>query len=94
MSYRPPPLDVQPVAELCSQLSGVLAGFALTAVFIVVAHFLGDELPFRVRQLRQSFISSAPSRTPGETAPLRAPCTQAIQKKTAVIRLSSIVLPQ
>ncbi|UIX32336.1 hypothetical protein [Streptomyces sp. GQFP] len=33
------------VAELYSQLSGVLAGFALTAVFIVVSHFLGEAAP-------------------------------------------------
>ncbi|GAA0303064.1 hypothetical protein GCM10009540_22920 [Streptomyces turgidiscabies] len=33
------------VAGLYSQLSGVLAGFALTAVFIVISHFLGEAAP-------------------------------------------------
>ncbi|MGW2616207.1 hypothetical protein [Streptomyces sp. NPDC001500] len=33
------------VAELYSQLSGVLAGFALTAVFIIISHFLGEPPP-------------------------------------------------
>lgn len=45
MSCNPPPLDVQSIAELYSQLSGVLAGFALTAVFIVISHFLGEAAP-------------------------------------------------
>lgn len=45
MSCKPPPLEMQSVAGLYSQLSGVLAGFALTAVFIVVAHFLGEAAP-------------------------------------------------
>ncbi|TQJ37088.1 hypothetical protein OHU34_03495 [Streptomyces sp. NBC_00080] len=45
MSCSPLPLDVQPVAELYSQLSGALAGFALAAVFIVVTHFLGEAAP-------------------------------------------------
>ncbi|MFE7853332.1 hypothetical protein [Streptomyces sp. NPDC057403] len=33
------------MAQLYSQLSGVLAGFALTAVFIVISHFLGETTP-------------------------------------------------
>ena len=45
MPCRPPTLDVQTVAELYSQLSGVLAGFALAAVFIVISHFLGEAAP-------------------------------------------------
>ncbi|WP_336054315.1 hypothetical protein [Streptomyces sp. CA2R101] len=38
-------LDLATVANLYAQLSGVLAGFALTAVFIVVSHFLGGAPP-------------------------------------------------
>jgi hypothetical protein len=45
MSCKPPSLDVEAVAQLYSQLSGVLAGFALTAVFIVISHFLGEATP-------------------------------------------------
>ncbi|MET9464550.1 hypothetical protein ABZY44_06925 [Streptomyces sp. NPDC006544] len=50
MACNPPALDVQSVAELYSQLSGVLAGFALTAVFIVISHYLGEGVPTGRRQ--------------------------------------------
>ncbi|UXY29463.1 hypothetical protein [Streptomyces sp. HUAS TT20] len=45
MSYHPLSLDVRTVSELYSQLSGVLAGFALAAVFIVISHYLGEAQP-------------------------------------------------
>ncbi|MGJ5898783.1 hypothetical protein ACSCBZ_43640 [Streptomyces niveiscabiei] len=45
MSSQPPRFDVGTVAQLYSQLAGVLAGFALTAVFIVISHFLGEAAP-------------------------------------------------
>lgn len=45
MRCQPPSLEVGTIAELYSQLSGVLAGFALAAVFIVISHFLGEAAP-------------------------------------------------
>lgn len=56
MPCKPPSLDLGTVAQLYSQLTGVLAGFALTAVFIVVAHFLGGAEPTGRREevLRQA----------------------------------------
>ncbi|MCQ9134027.1 hypothetical protein [Streptomyces hilarionis] len=45
MPCHPPALDVKTIAELYSQLSGVLAGFALAAVFIIISHFLGEAAP-------------------------------------------------